>query len=93
MFITAAVTADSAFGNRTIDPVHYFVATSGFPQASLRYYPALLVTASTWVRRGEVAGPMWTDIDLGKGELSVRHTLVACRPVTGHGSYGTSCGA
>lgn len=42
---------------------------------SSRYYPAVLLMASTGLRRGEVAGLMWSDVDLGKGEIVVRHTL------------------
>lgn len=41
----------------------------------LRYYVAVVVMASTGLRRGEVAGLLWSDVDLDKGELTVRHTL------------------
>ncbi|OWL92836.1 site-specific integrase [Mycolicibacterium peregrinum] len=41
----------------------------------LRYYVAVLVMAATGLRRGEVAGLLWSDVDLDKGELTVRHTL------------------
>jgi integrase len=41
----------------------------------LRYYVAVLVMATTGLRRGEVAGLQWSDLDLAKGELRVRHTL------------------
>lgn len=41
----------------------------------LRYYVAVLVMAATGLRRGEVAGLLWSDLDLDKGELMVRHTL------------------
>lgn len=41
----------------------------------LRYYVAVVVMAATGLRRGEVAGLLWTDLDLDKGELMVRHTL------------------
>ncbi|TMS50963.1 site-specific integrase [Mycobacterium sp. DBP42] len=41
----------------------------------LRYYVAVVVMAATGLRRGEVAGLLWTDVDLDKGELTVRHTL------------------
>lgn len=43
--------------------------------AGLRYHVALVLMATTGLRRGEVAGLQWSDIDLGKGELTVRHTL------------------
>lgn len=41
----------------------------------LRYYVGVVVMAATGLRRGEVAGLLWSDIDLKKGELPVRHTL------------------
>jgi integrase len=41
----------------------------------LRYYVAVLVMAATGLRRGEVTGLKWADVDLTKGELTVRHTL------------------
>ena len=41
----------------------------------LRYYLAVVVMATTGLRRGEVAGLLWSAIDLDKGELMVRHTL------------------
>lgn len=41
----------------------------------LRYYLAVLLMAATGLRRGEVAGLRWRDIDLAKGEMTVRHTL------------------
>lgn len=41
----------------------------------LRYFVAVLLMATTGLRRGEVAGLRWADLDLAKGELRVRHTL------------------
>lgn len=41
----------------------------------LRYYVAVVLMASTGLRRGEVCGLSWSDLDLEKGELRVRHTL------------------
>ena len=41
----------------------------------LRYYVAVALMAATGLRRGEVSGLAWSDIDLSKGELRVRHTL------------------
>ncbi|TXI50202.1 tyrosine-type recombinase/integrase [Mycolicibacter arupensis] len=41
----------------------------------LRYYLAVLLMATTGLRRGEVTGLRWSDLDLDKGELSVRNTL------------------
>lgn len=54
----------------TADLVRLLDAAKG-----LRYYVAVLVMASTGLRRGEVAGLLWSDVDLDKGELTVRHTL------------------
>ncbi|WP_197377555.1 tyrosine-type recombinase/integrase [Mycolicibacterium baixiangningiae] len=42
---------------------------------SMRYYLAVLLMAATGLRRGEVCGLAWSDVDLSKGELRVRHTL------------------
>lgn len=41
----------------------------------LRYYVGVLVMATTGLRRGEVCGLSWVDVDLAKSELRVRHTL------------------
>ena len=41
----------------------------------LRYYVAVVLMAATGLRRGEAAGLLWSDLDLDKGELTVRHTL------------------
>jgi integrase len=41
----------------------------------LRYYLAVVVMATTGLRRGEVAGLLWSAVELDKGELMVRHTL------------------
>jgi integrase len=40
-----------------------------------RYYAAVVLMAFTGLRRGEVAGLAWADVDLDKAELIVRHTL------------------
>ena len=42
---------------------------------TMRYGTAVLVMASTGLRRGEVCGLTWPDVDLDKGELRVRNTL------------------
>jgi integrase len=42
---------------------------------ALRYYVAVVLMASTGLRRGEVCGLLWSDVDLDKGELAVRSTL------------------
>jgi integrase len=41
----------------------------------LRYHAAVVLMAATGLRRGEVCGLLWPDVDLTKGELTVRHTL------------------
>ena len=41
----------------------------------LRYYVAVALMAATGLRRGEVSGLAWSDIDLSEGELRVRLTL------------------
>ena len=42
----------------------------------LRYRLAVLVLAATGMRRGEVAGLRWSDVDLAKGELTVAGIVV-----------------
>ncbi|OSC32048.1 site-specific integrase [Mycobacterium vulneris] len=42
----------------------------------LRYRLAVLVLAATGMRRGEVAGLRWADVDLTKGELTVAGVVV-----------------
>ena len=42
-----------------------------------RYHAALWVTASTGMRRGEVLGLRWGDIDLAAGQLSVARSLIS----------------
>jgi len=44
---------------------------------SHRLHPAFHLTAHTGMRRGEVLGLRWSDIDLGAGRLSVRQALVS----------------
>lgn len=41
----------------------------------LRYCVGVLLMAATGLRRGEVCALVWSDLDLDKGELTVRHTL------------------
>jgi integrase len=51
-------------------------------------YPALLLAATTGLRRGELLGLRWVDIDLGRGRAAVRQTLGAIRDVdTGTGTH------
>lgn len=42
-------------------------------------YPAFLLAAMTGMRRGEVLGLRWSDVDLDAGRLSITQTLVAPR--------------
>lgn len=42
----------------------------------LRYRLAVLLMAATGMRRGEVAGLRWSDVDLAKGELTVSGIVV-----------------
>jgi integrase len=42
-----------------------------------RYYPAYLLASTTGMRRGEVLGLRWKDLDLERGELSVTQTLTS----------------
>jgi integrase len=44
--------------------------------ADHRLYPAFLLAASTGMRRGEVLGLRWSDVDLDAGRLSVSQGLV-----------------
>jgi integrase len=44
-------------------------------------YPALLLAATTGLRRGELLGLRWVDLDLGRGRAAVRQTLLAVRDV------------
>lgn len=41
----------------------------------LRYHTAVVLMASTGLRRGEVTGLRWSDVDLERSELRVRNTL------------------
>lgn len=49
------------------------------------HYPLIRLAAMTGLRRGELAGLRWTDVDLVAGTLSVRQatTVVGGHPVTG----------
>jgi integrase len=42
-----------------------------------RFYPALLTLFSTGMRRGELLGLQWGDVDFDRGRLVVRRALVA----------------
>src|SRR5439155_22555036 len=41
-----------------------------------RLYPAFFLSANTGMRRGEVMGLRWEDVDLDASRLSVRHAVV-----------------
>ncbi len=47
-----------------------------------RLYPALLVLFSTGLRRGELLGLRWEDVDFGRSRLGVRRALVGNRLTT-----------
>jgi integrase len=42
-----------------------------------RHYPAFYLAAHTGMRRGEVLGLRWKDVDLGASRLSVRATVIS----------------
>ena len=42
-----------------------------------RIYPAFLLAATTGMRRGEVLGLRWCDLDLDAGRVSITQTLIA----------------
>jgi integrase len=44
-----------------------------------RLYPAYLLAATTGMRRGEILGLRWCDVDLESGRLSVTQTVIAPR--------------
>ena len=53
--------------------VRHFLATIGED----RLYAAFLLTAATGMRRGEVLGLRWTDVDLDHGRLAISQTWVS----------------
>lgn len=50
-----------------------------------RMYPLIRLAAYTGMRRGEVCGLRWADLDVKSGHLSVRRTLTAMDPPDGLG--------
>lgn len=44
---------------------------------SVRLYPAFVLAATTGMRRGEILGLRWIDLDLDAARLSVRQTLLS----------------
>ncbi len=55
-----------------------------------RIYPALLVLATTGMRRGELLGLRWSDVDLDGGQLAVVQTLTAIDGVPTFGATKSS---
>lgn len=45
--------------------------------AAQRFFPAFHLSANTGMRRGEILGLRWGDLDLGVGRVSVRQALVS----------------
>lgn len=50
-----------------------------------RFYPLARLAAYTGMRRGEVVGLRWQDVDLDAGHVSVRHTITAVDDANGGG--------
>lgn len=80
--------ARQAMRTWTADELRGFLAA----QRETRDYPLWVVLAQTGMRRGEVLGARWSDLDLEAGRWSVRRTLTAVahelresEPKTDHG--------
>ena len=52
-----------------------------------RIFPALLVLATTGMRRGEVLGLRWSDVDLDAGQLAIVQTLTT---INGKPTFGAT---
>ena len=65
-------------------------ATSSPASADERIFPALLVLATTGMRRGEVLGLRWSDVDLDAGQLAIVQTLTTMNGVPTFGATKTS---
>jgi integrase len=46
-----------------------------------RHYAAWLLAASTGMRRGEILGLKWSDVDLTRGRLTIRRALVLAKNI------------
>ena len=57
-----------------------------------RLYPAFLLAATTGLRRGEVLGLRWRDVDLAGGRLAVTQTLLQVRNEVAFGTPKTAKG-
>ncbi len=62
------------------DAKRFYKFLSDYP--NIRYKTAMLLFLLTGFRRGEVAGLEWSDIDFGKGEITVNRSVTT---VTGFG--------
>ncbi len=72
-------TAQTAARSWTAQELHQFLAAAA-PQ---RLYPALHLAAHTGMRRGEVVGLKWSDLDSARSRLSISRSLqnVGGRPI------------
>lgn len=72
-------TAQAAARSWTAQELHQFLAAA----ATQRLYPALHLAAHTGMRRGEVVGLKWSDLDTARSRLSISRSLqnVGGKPV------------
>ncbi len=54
------------------------------------HYPVIRTAAMTGLRRGELCGLRWVDVDLDAGTVSVRHTVISVCGKPVHGDVKTS---
>ena len=60
--------------------------------AGHRLYAAYILVATTGLRRGELAGLRWMDVDLEASSISIRHTLISLDHKVEHSSPKTERG-
>ncbi len=66
-------TSDTEMKSWTVDDLRTFLSSL----TDDRLYAAWLLAATTGMRRGEILGLRWSDIDLDSTSLSVRQTLIS----------------